>query len=66
MVSRFYTPSKVVTYMSPSIFINIGYTMKLRGLQGLDFLYKHLHAKCKAVYGFQGDLNPTGREGFIA
>ena len=23
------------------------------------------HAKCKGFYGFQGDLNPVGPEGFI-
>ena len=48
--------------------INIGYTMKPRGLRDLDTrgnLYKHLRAKRKGVYGFQGDLNPVGPEGFI-
>ena len=50
------------------IFINIGYTMKPRGLRDLDTrgnLYKHPRAKRKGVYGFQGDLNPVGPEGFI-
>ena len=40
--------------------------MKPRGLQDLDArgnLYKHPRAKCKGVYGFQGDLNPVGPEG---
>ena len=35
--------------------------MKPRGLWDLDArgnLYKHPCAKCKGVYGFQGDLNP--------
>ena len=26
-------------------------------------LYRHLHAKHKGLYGFQGDLNPIGPEG---
>ena len=46
--------------------INIGYTMKLRGLRDLDArgnLYKHPRAKRKGVYGFQGDLNPVDPEG---
>ena len=49
-------------------YINIGYTMKPRGLRDLDTrgnLYKHPRAKRKGVYGFQGDLNPVGPEGFI-
>ena len=49
-------------------YINIGYTMKPRGLRDLDTrgnLYKHSRAKRKGVYGFQGDLNPVGPEGFI-
>ena len=48
--------------------INIGYMMKPRGLRDLDTrgnLYKHPRAKRKGVYGFQGDLNPVGPEGFI-
>ena len=48
--------------------MNIGYTMKPRGLQDLDTrwnLYKHPRVKSKGVYGFQGDLNPVGPEGFI-
>ena len=48
--------------------IYIGYTMKPRGLRDLDTrgnLYKHPRAKRKGVYGFQGDLNPVGPEGFI-
>ena len=48
--------------------IYIGYTMKPRGLRDLDSrgnLYKHPRAKRKGVYGFQGDLNPVGPEGFI-
>ena len=47
-------------------YINIGYTMKLRGPWDLDAhenLYKHPRAKRKGVYGFQGDLNPIGPEG---
>ena len=47
-------------------YINIGYTMKPRGLRDLDArgnLYKHPRAKRKGVYGFQGDLNPIGPEG---
>ena len=51
-----------------SVMINIGYTMKPRGLRDLDSrgnLYKHPRAKRKGVYGFQGDLNPVGPEGFI-
>ena len=46
--------------------INIGYTMKPRALRDLDAsgnLYKHPRAKCKGVYGFQGDLNAVGPEG---
>ena len=49
-----------------NIRINISYTMKPRGLQDLDArgnLCKHLRAKRKGVYGFQGDLNPVGPEG---
>ena len=48
--------------------IYIGYTMKPRGLRDLDArgnLFKHPRAKRKGVYGFQGDLNPVGPEGFI-
>ena len=54
--------------ISFSYSINIGYTMKPRGLRDLDTrgnLYKHPRAKRKGVYGFQGDLNPVGPEGFI-
>ena len=43
-------------------YVNIGYTMKPRGLRDLDSrgnLYKHPRAKRKGVYGFQGDLNPV-------
>ena len=43
--------------------------MKLHeGLRDLDArgnLYKPPLAKRKAVFGFQGDLNPVGPEGFI-
>ena len=42
--------------------------MKPRGLRDLDAhgkLYKYPRAKCKGVYGFQGDLNPVDPEGFI-
>ena len=52
-----------------SSLINIGYTMKPRGLWDLDArgnLYKHRRVKRKGVYGFQGDLNPIGPEGSSA
>ena len=42
--------------------------MKPRGLRDLDArenLYKHPCEKCKGCYGFQGDLNLVGPEGFI-
>ena len=57
---------------SVSSCINIGYTIKLKGLQDLDArvnLYKHPRAKCKCVYGFQGDvcvyINHVDPEDFI-
>ena len=62
-ISHFKWWSFIVTQLR---LINIGYTMKPRGLWDLDArgnLYKHPRAKCKGVYGFQGDLNPVGPEG---
>ena len=59
-------PQKNSIYSTFQRWINIGYTMKPRGLRDLDArgnLYKHPRAKRKGVYGFQGDLNPVGPEG---